>query len=165
MTQLGPRSISKKTSSGNYEDEFERGKRSAEKTKRKPKLMEVFTWTMMMSITAASLGWHVLEPITRESGWDLRNPKVQEKVFQYVAREKPDVIVCAWPCTAFSSLQNLKKHWEGRAEQIKKQQEDDTEFITFARKLRKLQTGGDDTFSEKTPGRRKHGRHDLVHNW
>ena len=143
----------------------EAGRKSAEKPRRKLKIMEVFTWTMMMSITAAGLGWHVLEPITRESGWDLRKREVQEKVFKYVAKEKPDVIVCAWPCTAFSSLQHLMKNREGQAEKIARQQEADTEFIEFARRLYKLQTGGADIFWEKTLGRRKHGRRHPVQRW
>ena len=80
-----------------------------------------------------------------------KDPKVQQKVFQYAVRETPDIIVCALPCAAFSSLQNLKQNWEGRAENIEKQQKADTEFIDFSRRLYKMQTGGGRHFLGENP--------------
>ncbi len=46
----------------------------------------------------------VLEPITLSSGWDLRRAEDSARAMNYVARERPDVIVVAWPCTAFSPV-------------------------------------------------------------
>ena len=69
--------------------------------KRRPKILEVFTWTMALSMVASNRNLEVLEPVTLESGWDLRLPKDRALALEYVARERPDVIVAAWPCTAF----------------------------------------------------------------
>lgn len=73
------------------------------------KILEVFTWTCMISMLAASRGWEFLEPVTIESGWDLRKPEVQEKAMEYIRREEPDLIVLAWPCGPWSPLQELNK--------------------------------------------------------
>jgi hypothetical protein len=83
------------------------------------KILEVFTWTMALSLTAASHGWDVLEPVTLDSGWDLRRAEDRKKALSYVARERPDLVVTAWPCTAFSPMQNLMKNWPGHEEKLK----------------------------------------------
>ncbi len=80
---------------------------------RRPKIPEVFTWTMALNMAAARRTWDVMEPVTLESGWDLRLPKDRALSLEYVACERPDVIVAAWPCTAFSPLQNFMKNLEG----------------------------------------------------
>ena len=121
------------------------------KKRRKLKVLEVFTWTMMISMVAAALGWHVMEPVSKETGWDLRDRRVQTKVLEYVARERPDLVVCAWPCTAFSSLQYIKSMWPGQAEKIAKRQEEDEEFIRFAGKLCRLQQSGGRHFLGENP--------------
>ena len=75
----------------------------AKRVKRRPKILEVFTWSMAVSLAASSRGWDVMEPVTLESGWDLRLPKDRALALEYVVRERPDVIVSAWPCTPFST--------------------------------------------------------------
>ncbi len=73
---------------------------------------------MALSLEAASRGWVVLEPVTLSSGWDLRRAEDRARAMNYVARERPDVIVVAWPCTAFSPMQNLMKNHTGHQEKL-----------------------------------------------
>ena len=73
------------------------------------KILEVFTWSCMMSQVAVTRGWQALEPVTIESGWDLRIPEVQEQAMQYIKETEPDFIVLAWPCGPWSQIQNINQ--------------------------------------------------------
>ena len=49
----------------------------------------------MISQVASSRGWEFLEPVTLESGWDLRFPDVQDRAMNYIEAAAPDLIVLA----------------------------------------------------------------------
>ena len=49
-------------------------------------------------------GWDVLEPITLESGFDLLTQKGRAEAMAYLEKERPDVVVFAWPCTPWTRM-------------------------------------------------------------
>ena len=104
------------------------------------KILEVFTWSCMISQVASSRGWEFLEPVTLESGWDLRFPDVQDRAMNYIEAAAPDLIVLAWPCGPWSPLQalNQKTPMQRRALQMKRRQSRRT-FLAFARRVAQYQ--------------------------
>ena len=77
------------------------------------RILEIFTWTCMVSQIAHMRGWEFLEPITLP-GWDLTCPKVQKQALEYYERADPDFVVLAWPCGPWSPLQNLNQKTEAQ---------------------------------------------------
>ena len=69
------------------------------------KILEIFTWTMAVSSAAYDDGWKVLEPIDSVSGWNIDYAHDRRRALEYVDKEKPDLVVCAWDCTPWTSLQ------------------------------------------------------------
>eukprot|EP00435_Cladocopium_sp_Y103_P057834 s201_g20.t1 len=104
-----------------FSDEVERTKFKKEKEVPRVrrlrtgfKILEIFTWSCMLSRFAYGLGWEYLEPVTLP-GWDLTDPKVQLEAHQYIDRVDPDFIMVAWPCGPWSPLQRLnQKTWTQR---------------------------------------------------
>ena len=74
--------------------------------RRRWRILELFTWTCMISQVAYSQGWEFLEPITLP-GWDLTRPADVAAAKAYLKQAAPDFLVVAWPCSPWSSLQNL----------------------------------------------------------
>lgn len=71
------------------------------------RVIEVFTWSCMLSMTAVDRGgWEAYEPITLDSGWDVRVPGIQDAAMKYLERIDPDLVVVAWPCGPWSIMQN-----------------------------------------------------------
>lgn len=99
------------------------------------KILEVFTWTCMISMLAASRGWEFLEPVTIESGWDLRKPEVQEKAMEYIRREEPDLIVLAWPCGPWSPLQELNKKTPTQRKALRAKRLESKKLLAFVRRV------------------------------
>ena len=68
------------------------------------RVIELFTWTCMISLCAVQTGrWEMWEPISLPS-WDLQRDDHQVEAHQYLARADPDLLVIAWPCTEWSML-------------------------------------------------------------
>ena len=75
------------------------------------KILEIFTWSCLLSRFAYGLGWEYLEPLTLP-GWDLKSPKVEKEAWDYLHRVNPDFIAVAWPCTEWTIMQNAnQKIW------------------------------------------------------
>ena len=75
------------------------------------KILEIFTWSCLLSRFAYGLGWEYLEPLTLP-GWDLKSPKVEKEAWDYLHRVNPDFITVAWPCTEWTITQNAnQKTW------------------------------------------------------
>ena len=75
------------------------------------KILEIFTWSCLLSRFAYGLGWEYLEPLTLP-GWDLKSPKVEKEAWDYLHRVNPDFIAVAWPCTEWTIMQNAnQKTW------------------------------------------------------
>ena len=77
-------------------------------TRRRWKVLEVFTWTCAISMIASTMGWDVCEPVSLPR-WDLLKDHDYEEAMQYIRREDPDLLVIAWPCTVWSPLQSFGK--------------------------------------------------------
>lgn len=70
------------------------------------KILEIFTWSCMLSRFAYGLGWEYLEPVTLP-GWDLTDPKVQYEAHQYIDRVDPDFVgVALWPMVPTTKAQS-----------------------------------------------------------
>ena len=70
------------------------------------RVLEVFTWTMMISIVAAQRGWEAGQPVTLPA-FDILTTSGRRDAEDYIARFDPDLLAVAWPCTVWSPLQNL----------------------------------------------------------
>ena len=91
------------------ETEVEDRKKTKVKLTRTPgpwRLIEIFTWTCMLTTLACQEGWSTYEPITLDSGWNLEYKADREKAFAYLEEIDPDVIMIAWPCGPWSVMQN-----------------------------------------------------------
>ena len=82
-----------------------RDRRGNPKKPRRPRMIEICTWTCMVTCVAIERGWDGYEPITIENGFDLRSATGQRDAWQYMERVDPDVAVCEFPCTPWSRLQ------------------------------------------------------------
>ncbi|CAE7228738.1 RE1, partial [Symbiodinium sp. CCMP2456] len=81
------------------------------------RVVEIFTWTMMISMVAAQRGWMVGQPITLPH-FDLRDKGDQAAALQYLDNFQPDFLVVAFPCTAWSTLQNWNVHTAEQRERL-----------------------------------------------
>ena len=83
---------------------------------RKPRFMEIFSWSFVLSTLAASRGWDVHDPITIENGYDLTNRDDIARAKADIIRYDPDVVTTAWPCTYFSPFTYIN---EARSESFR----------------------------------------------
>ena len=60
------------------------------------RMIEIFTWTMLIGMAACARGWDVGEPITAP-GYDLLTPGDQALAKDYLRRFDPDFVMIAWP--------------------------------------------------------------------
>ena len=99
------------------------------------KVMEIFTWTLAITMVAVQQGWTGCEPVTLPR-WDLRSLGDRVKAFEYVQKESPDLLVVAWPCTVWSPLQFLGTMTAERHERLLlRQQEDRDTFLNFVHEV------------------------------
>ena len=76
--------------------------------RRKLKVLEIFSWAMVLSTLALSReGWTAGPVCSIETGFDLTTADGQCKAWQLLENEDPDVVTVAWPCTDWSLMQNL----------------------------------------------------------
>ena len=97
------------------------------------KILEVFTWTCLLSRFAHSIGWQMLEPITIPN-WNLSKPSDIRAALEYIDRENPDLLMIAWPCKKWSGMQNMNMRTEVQIECLEatRLQERKT-FLSFTR--------------------------------
>lgn len=94
---------------------------------------------MAITMVAVSRGWIGQEPVTLPR-WDLRVAEDRSKAYQYLVKEKPDLLVIAWPCTVWSPLQFLGPMDEERHKRlIARQQEERDSFLTLVHDTTKFQ--------------------------
>ncbi len=74
--------------------------------RKKPKFLEVFTWTMVLSAAAYQAGWTCLQPITAETGYNLYTHAGRVAAWKIIREEKPDVVAMAWPCDPWTIMDN-----------------------------------------------------------
>ena len=111
--------------------------------KKVRKIMEICTWTMMISSLAVERDpehWNVCKPITIETGYNLLTKSGRKKADKYLAAEKPDLIVAEWMCSPFSSTQNLNLGKGGALrERILQEQRKHTKVNLWIAEKEKLQ--------------------------
>lgn len=67
----------------------------APRAPKKPyKVLEIFTWTMAITLCAVQRGWTGCEPVTLPR-WNLCDPIHKAEALQYVIREEPDLVALA----------------------------------------------------------------------
>ena len=72
------------------------------------RVVEMCTWTCMVSVVAASLAWEVGVPITLPA-YDLLTRKGREVARKALVATDPDFIVMAPPCTEWSQIQSVNQ--------------------------------------------------------
>ena len=104
---------------------------------RKWKILEVFTWTCLISHIAASAGkWEFLEPITIEAKWDLRDAQTRQRAFDYLKKVEPDLLVVAWPCGPWSVMQQVNQRTPQQVASLRqKRLESRRCFLSFVRQI------------------------------
>ena len=89
------------------------------KTKRRQySIMEICTWSMLITTLAIAAGWTGWQPITIEGGYDLTTTRGTTMAKTDVDKANPDVIVFAWPCSPWSQMQNLDNKVPGHQDKI-----------------------------------------------
>ena len=90
-----------------------------------------------------------MSPIDLETGWDFTRATDRRRVYDLVEKEKPDLIVAAWPCTSYSTLQNLANGRRGHHERLRRLRRQHDQLVEFSRKVcRMQQTNGRDFIGE-----------------
>ena len=103
------------------------------------KVLEIFTWTLAITMVAVNRGWIGCEPVTLPR-WDLRLEQDRSAAFQYLVKEDPDLLVVAWPCTVWSPLQFLGQMTQERYDRLlRRQQEDRETFLNLVHEMVKYQ--------------------------
>ena len=104
---------------------------SVGRPQRPYKVLEIFTWTLSITMAAVGRGWQGCEPITLPR-WDLRSVEDRKLAFEYLVETGPDLLVVAWPCTVWSPLQFLGNMTQERHDRLlQRQQEDRDTFLSF----------------------------------
>ena len=99
------------------------------------KILEIFTWSCMLSQVASSMGWTFLEPITLDSGWNLFEREVQDRAMAYLEEAQPDLVVLAWPCHPWSPLQNLNQKTETQRRALRFKRKESRKLLQFTRRV------------------------------
>ena len=121
------------------------------KTKRRLSIMEICTWTMMVTSIAIQRGWETWQPITIESGYDLTTNKGIEMAKIDIEKANPDVIVFAWVCTPWTLMQNLNSKVPGHAERLAHQRELHSKMLSFAEWCERRQSAHGGLFLGENP--------------
>ena len=103
-------------------------------SKQRFRILEIFTWSCMVSLTAARMGWEFLEPITLESGWDLTCRETQDRAMNYLKEVSPDLLVVAWPGSPWSPLQQLNVKTETQRRALRAKRRANKPLLAFARR-------------------------------
>ena len=120
-------------------------------TTRKWKVLEIFTWTMTLSTMAATMGWSALPSISIETGFDLRTKAGQKAAWEIIYEEKPDVIVCAFPCKPWSAVRKLGLGRPGAKEDLREEQDEDRPLLVFTNDVAEYQVNNEKHFVCENP--------------
>ena len=92
----------------------------------RPDVIEVFAERAEVSLRASRAGWFATQPYDIQSGCDLRSPEERAKLLQTIRKQRPRLVVLAFPCALWCQWQEM--------EIAKRGQE-------YRRKLRRLRGG------------------------
>ena len=62
------------------------------------RMLEIYTWTMLVGMAACAAGWEVGEPIT-DPGFNLELSRDRTRAQDYVTSFDPDFVMISWPST------------------------------------------------------------------
>lgn len=103
------------------------------------KVLELFTWTCMISLCAVGMGnWKMQEPISLPN-WDLFREDHQKEAIQYLRECDPDLLVIAWPCQFWSMLQEFGRKTEDQWQKLAEMRKKHRVLLRFVRKVVKEQ--------------------------
>ena len=99
------------------------------------RLIEIFTWSCMVTQVAFSRGFETYEPLTLPN-WDLSQESVQKEAMNYLKEIDPDAIVVAWPCSPWSPLQHLNMRTPQQRRALRRKQiEARRTLLSFTRRV------------------------------
>ena len=124
----------------------------AVRRKRRPgpwRILEIFTWTVAVSIVAHSRGWEAGEPLTLP-GFDFLKEADQKKAEDYIASFDPDLVLVAWPSTKWSVLQTFGFKTQEYLERLaKSRNEQRRQKIVLERRALGCATVGENPFGSR----------------
>ncbi|MED5528102.1 MAG: hypothetical protein VYC81_05540, partial [Actinomycetota bacterium] len=118
---------------------------------RRPRILEICTWTCMLTSVAVERGWSGFSPISLETGYDLTTTRGRTDAWGYLNRVDPDLVVCAFPCTPWSRLQHMNKRTEQQRARLEQMQEDHRGITRFVAKVRTRQRSRGAHFATEQP--------------
>ena len=98
------------------------------------RLLEVFTWSYMISIIGAACGWECGEPVSLPE-FDLKESTVREQARSYIRQWDPDLIVLAPPCSPWSSLQNCNQRNPLQVRELRRKRQETLTFLAFSEEI------------------------------
>ena len=103
------------------------------------KVLEIFTWTCMISMCAVETGrWSMMEPITLPR-WNLLEAQDRQEALEYLDREDPDLLVLAWPCTVWSQLQTLGRKTFDQLQRLAERRQEQRVLLDFVQEASRRQ--------------------------
>ena len=119
--------------------------------RRQYSIMEICTWSMLITTLAIAAGWTGWQPITIESGYDLTTTRGINMAKSDVDKANPDVIVFAWPCSPWSQMQNLNAKVPGHQTKIALQRQTHLRLLDFAEWCERRQSANGKLFLGENP--------------
>ena len=101
--------------------------------KRRPgplRVVEVCTWTCMISAVAASLAWEVWEPITLPKH-DLLTTRGREAARKALGAADLDFIALAPPCTEWSQMQSVNQRTPMQVRSLRRRRKLPRDLLAF----------------------------------
>jgi hypothetical protein len=114
--------------------------RKLERTRRPGpwRVLELFTWTCMVSLVAAQQGWEFLEPVTLPR-FDIQTWAGRKKAWNYIREADPDFIMSAWPCGPWSRMQQINQRNPQQIERLREKRRNQREVLMFVWKVTRWQ--------------------------
>ena len=106
---------------------------------RRPRFLEICTWTAMLSMVAMARGWDVWQPASLETGFDLSTRDGQGKCWTYLEEIQPDAVAFAFPCDPWTQMQNVNQRTEEQRDDLQKRRIKHRNITRFVRKVAKWQ--------------------------
>jgi len=92
-----------------------------------------------LATTAEMKTWTAAQPVSIETGFDLATIEGQTKAWQAYEEESPDLVVIAFPCSPWSSMQNMQMNTQAGKQKVQQKQAEARVLVDFAAALAKRQ--------------------------
>jgi len=97
----------------------------------KKKILEICTWTEQITKVAKERGWNALPSVSLETGYDLTTSAGRKMAMSVLEKQRPDVVVVAWPCTVWSALQSISTKTPEYAERLQQRRAKQMSLLRF----------------------------------